>query len=157
MNEKIKILETELKTLQKELEDIEIKQECIYYCSLIQKRMLINKELNSIKWSILSNEEKEAKRNEDILLTEKYYNKYKENEINLLYKKKYNELLTLLRNKNHTYFNLLYFFFNTSLYIDITNPYVKIMVESLSKIENSDFSEFLYKYNELLSLEKNIR
>lgn len=157
MNEKIKILETELKTLQKELEDIEIKQECIYYCSLIQKRMLINKELNSIKWSILSNEEKEAKRNEDILLTEKYYNKYKENEINLLYKKKYNELLTLLRNKNHTYFNLLYCFFNTSLYIDITNPYVKIMVESLSKIENSDFSEFLYKYNELLSLEKNIR
>lgn len=157
MNEKIKILETELKTLQKELEDIEIKQECIYYCSLIQKRMLINKELNSIKWSILSNEEKEAKRNEDILLTEKYYNKYKENEINLLYKKKYNELLTLLRNKNHTYFNLLYCFFNTSLYIDITNPYVKIMVERLSKIENSDFSEFLYKYNELLSLEKNIR
>lgn len=157
MNEKIKILETELKTLQKELEDIEIKQECIYYCSLIQKRMLINKELNSIKWSILSNEEKEAKRNENILLTEKYYNKYKENEINLLYKKKYNELLTLLRNKNHTYFNLLYCFFNTSLYIDITNPYVKIMVESLSKIENSDFSEFLYKYNELLSLEKNIR
>ena len=154
MSKKIEILESQLNTLQKELDDIELKPECVYYCNLIKKRESINKELNNIKWSILSNEEKESRRNDDILLTEKYYNKYKENNINLLYKKKYKELLSFLRSKNNIYFNLLYHFFNISLYIDITNPYIKITIENLSKIENSDFSEFLYKYNELLALKK---
>lgn len=154
MNERIKILEKQLNTLQKELENVEIKPEYAHYCTLIKKKMSINEELNNIKWSILSNEEKEAKRNEDILLTEKYYNKYKENKANLLYKKKYSELLVFLKNKNHIYLNLLYYFFNISLYIDITNPYLKTTIENLFKIENPDVSEFLHKYNELLSLKK---
>ncbi|MFK8299026.1 hypothetical protein ACI76O_11700 [Capnocytophaga cynodegmi] len=154
MNERIKILEKQLNTLQKELESVEIKPEYAHYCTLIKKKMSINEELNNIRWSILSNEEKEAKRNEDILLTEKYYNKYKENKANLLYKKKYSELLVFLKNKNHIYLNLLYYFFNISLYIDITNPYLKTTIENLFKIENPDVSEFLHKYNELLSLKK---
>lgn len=154
MNERIKILEKQLNTLQKELESVEIKPEYAHYCTLIKKKMSINEELNNIRWSILSNEEKEAKRNEDILLTEKYYNKYKENKANLLYKKKYSELLVFLKNKNHIYLNLLYYFFNISLYIDITNPYLKTTIENLFEIENPDVSEFLHKYNELLSLKK---
>ena len=36
MNEKIEILESQLNALQKELDDIELKTECVYYCNLIK-------------------------------------------------------------------------------------------------------------------------
>ncbi len=157
----VKSLESELKKIKFEISSYDGKSEALEFLQLLNKRREISEKISRIKWNNLSLNEKILKRKEDLSLTSRYFEKFKEEvEQKYLFKKSYVQLIDNIQvaSFNSSLLIVLLKSLNTSMYVDIDNKDFNIpyLIEELEKTKNSQLSEIISAYQQIITFQKPI-
>lgn len=155
--------QSELKEIEKKINALKIDNSIYETMALLNKRISLGKDLDSLRWKNKSPKEKNCYRIDDLELTKKYYEKYGEEVKNkLVYKEKYIALLNIvdqlinnLKNDQVIIFRIIKEILDSSDYIDTANNECLNLIISEFKgkfLLIKEFESFFHLYDELKNM-----
>ena len=141
----IQTLKEELSAIETKIKETQISPAVYETIGLLNNRIKLARQIALLEWNDLSTKDKENKREEDLILTEKYFAKYPEDVRNkFLYKQQYILLIKKIKTLTSTdlayapLFNVLLIVLDSAEYINIHDNICIKAVFGQIESENND-------------------